>query len=54
MPLKKGSSQKNISKNISELQSTGKFGKNQSIAIAMDKAGLKKKKPKTKPKKKGY
>lgn len=45
MPLKPG--KENIGKNIKELESTGKFGKNQAIAIALTeaiKSGAKKKK----------
>lgn len=38
MPLKSGKSQKTISSNISELESTGKFGHKQSIAIALEEA----------------
>ena len=38
MPLKTGKSQKTISSNISELESTGKFGHKQSIAIALEEA----------------
>lgn len=38
MPLKRGSSKKVISENISELVHSGR-PQNQSIAIAMDKAG---------------
>ena len=34
MPLKPG--KKNIGKNISELESTGKYGPKQAIAIALD------------------
>jgi len=43
MPLKKGSSKKTISINISELMHSG-HPRRQAIAIAMDKAGKGKKK----------
>lgn len=48
MPLKKGNSKKVISENIGELMSTGKYPKNQAIAIAYSNA--KKSKSKTKKK----
>jgi len=43
MPLKNGRSKKTISKNIKELRGTGKFPKNQAVAIALNKAGISKK-----------
>lgn len=45
MPFKKGKSKKVMSENISELMHSGKPQK-QSIAIAMPKAGMSKKKKK--------
>ena len=51
MPLKKG--KKNVGKNISELIKSGKPRK-QSIAIAMSKAGMAKKKPMMAPEEQEY
>mgnify|MGYP003393911471 CR=1 FL=1 len=47
MPLKKGKSKKVISQNISELMHSGRPQK-QSIAIAMNEAGMSKKNKKSK------
>lgn len=44
MPLTPGKSQKVISKNIRELEATGKYPHKQTVAIALNKAGKSKKK----------
>ena len=48
MPLREGSTDEVVSWNISELRHAG-YPEDQSIAIAMSKAGRKKKTPKKKP-----
>ena len=50
MPLQKGSSNKVISGNVSELMGTGKYPQKQAVAIALNTAG-KSNKPKDKPRK---
>ena len=50
MPMKKGSSQKAVSANISELEHTGKYSHKQAVAIALSEAG-REKAGKSKPKK---
>jgi hypothetical protein len=46
MPVKPGTSQHTIGKNIKELEATGKFPKKQAIAIALSAAKKSKKKKK--------
>ena len=48
MPLREGSTDEVVSWNISELRHAG-YPEDRAIAIAMGKAGRKKKKPKKKP-----
>ncbi len=50
MPLKKGSSQAVISRNIEELVNAG-FPRKQAIAIALERAGRARKPPPPRPKK---